>query len=188
MSITPKGEARRQALLDAVLRVLEKGGPSAVTHRAVAAEAGVPLAAATYYFDDLDDLLVSALRRATEQQLDLFAPLAGARLGDFARALLDYTHTHRAEAIAQYELLFMAMRRDSLKGDAELWYGALDDAVRAATGDRLDEARRRGVSWAVDGLILHMLWRGEPSNVEAVEGALRDILGPQSPRDPRDPT
>ena len=40
---TPKGEARKAALLDAVLRVLERDGPGAVTHRSVAAEAGLPI-------------------------------------------------------------------------------------------------------------------------------------------------
>ena len=45
VATTAKGEARRAALQDAVIRVLEDGGSGAVTHRAVAAEAGVPVAA-----------------------------------------------------------------------------------------------------------------------------------------------
>ena len=64
MTLTPKGAARRDALLEAVIRLLESDGPSAVTHRAVAREAGVPLAAATYYFASIDDLLVTAMKRA----------------------------------------------------------------------------------------------------------------------------
>jgi DNA-binding transcriptional regulator YbjK len=47
---TTRGEARRTAIVDAALRLVARGGPRAVTHRAVAAEADVPLAATTYYF------------------------------------------------------------------------------------------------------------------------------------------
>lgn len=45
VAATATGEARRTALQDAVIRALEVGGPGAVTHRAVAAEAGVPVTA-----------------------------------------------------------------------------------------------------------------------------------------------
>ncbi|ASL27522.1 TetR family transcriptional regulator [Azotobacter chroococcum] len=50
-------EQRRQAILDAAMRIIIRDGVRAVRHRAVAAEAGVPLSATTYYFKDIDDLL-----------------------------------------------------------------------------------------------------------------------------------
>lgn len=174
---TPKGEARRVALLDAVIRVLEAGGPGAVTHRAVAAEAGVPLAAATYYFASIDDLLVSALTRATEQQVALFSHLRGASLGEFAAVLRDWVCGSRASAIAQYELLLLAMRRDGLRDAADLWYRALEDAIEPLVGGRAGGRRSRVIALAIDGLILRMLWRGEPATPADIEAALRDILG-----------
>ena len=176
---TPKGEARRAALLDAVIRVLEAGGPGAVTHRAVAVEAGVPLAAATYYFASIDDLLVSALTRATEQQVALFSHLRGASLGEFAVVLCDWVYASRASAIAQYELLFLAMRRDGLRDAADLWYRALEDAIEPLVGGRAGAGGRRArvIALAIDGLILRMLWRGEPATPPDIEATLRDILG-----------
>lgn len=171
--VTPKGEARRTALLDAVLRVLESGGPGAVTHRAVAAEAGVPLAAATYYFVGIDDLLVSALTRATDSQAALFAILRRGDLAGFAVALFDWTHIGRASLIAQYELLFLAMRRESLRDAAELWYQALQDAIDALVPTAVEA---RVAALAVDGLLLRMLWRGDPCTIPTIEAALRDIL------------
>lgn len=170
---TAKGEARRMALQDAVIRVLESGGPGAVTHRAVAAEAGVPLAAATYYFASIDDLLVSALLRVTQQQVALFAHLDSRSLSDIATVLCDWVYGSRASAIAQYELLFLAMRRDSLREAADLWYRAVEDAIEPLVPDA---RRARVVALAIDGLILRMLWRGEPGSVREVEHALRDIL------------
>ncbi len=173
VATTTKGEARRGALQDAVIRVLENGGAGAVTHRAVAAEAGLPLAAATYYFEGIDDLLVSALLRVTERQVALFAHLCPASLPRVATVLHDWVYRSRASAIAQYELLFLAMRRDSLREAADLWYRALDEAIAPFVSD---PRRARVTALAVDGLILRMLWRGDPESLTDVESALRDIL------------
>ncbi|HWR85839.1 MAG TPA: TetR family transcriptional regulator [Rhodoglobus sp.] len=173
MALTRKGEARREALLDAVLRVLARDGASGVTHRAVAAEAGVPLSAATYYFSSIDELYVSALRRATEQQLALFEGLRGADLGAFAAAVHDWAHRDRGAAIAQYLLMFEAMRRDALRADAEAWYGAL---ARAIDPEGRHPQRTRVTALAVDGLLLRMLWLGDPATVDGVEAALREIV------------
>ena len=161
------------ALQDGVIRVLENGGPGAVTHRAVATEAGVPLAAATYYFASIDDLLVSALLRVTQQQVALFARLKGGSIAGAAAVLRDWVYGSRGSAIAQYELLFLAMRRDSLREAADLWYRALEEAIDPIVPD---PRRARVVALAIDGLILRMLWRGEPESVTEVEAALRDIL------------
>ena len=49
-------EQRRQLILDAAMRIVIRDGVRGVRHRAVAAEAGVPLSATTYYFKDIDDL------------------------------------------------------------------------------------------------------------------------------------
>lgn len=174
-SLTPKGAARRAALLDAAIRVLEAGGPGAVTHRAVAGEAGVPLAAATYYFASIDDLFVEALMRVTREQVALFAPLADGSIERLAQVLFEWTHTNRASAIAQYELLFLAMRRDPLRHAADLWYRSLEDAIEAGPhgGDR---RATRVVALAIDGLILRMLWRGDPATVAEIAVALSEIL------------
>lgn len=50
-------EQRRQAILDAAMRIIVRDGVRAVRHRAVAAEAQVPLSATTYYFKDINDLI-----------------------------------------------------------------------------------------------------------------------------------
>ena len=52
-----KGEKSRQAILTAAMVVIAKKGLHAVTHRAIAAEAGVPLSLTTYFFTSLQDLI-----------------------------------------------------------------------------------------------------------------------------------
>ncbi|HKV22680.1 MAG TPA: TetR family transcriptional regulator, partial [Mycobacterium sp.] len=60
-AVTPKGVRRKYALVTAAAELLCEGGFDAVRHRAVARRAGLPLAATTYYFSSLDDLIVKAV-------------------------------------------------------------------------------------------------------------------------------
>ena len=58
--VTPRGEDRRQAIIDAAAASIRESGPSAVSHRSVAKRAGCSLSATTYYFNGLEDLLHQA--------------------------------------------------------------------------------------------------------------------------------
>lgn len=64
--MSARGEARRGALVAAAASLLGSGGPAALSARAVAGEAGVPLAAVSYYFGSLDELV----RQAAEHLYD----------------------------------------------------------------------------------------------------------------------
>ncbi len=56
----PKGEATRRRILEATLAVIARAGVHGVTHRAVAAEAGVQLSLTTYFFRSLNDMIEQA--------------------------------------------------------------------------------------------------------------------------------
>ena len=73
-----RGERRRQAILDATLTLVGRLGAGAITHRAVAEEAGVPLAATTYYFSSKSDLVREALTHAAETDRQTVDGLAAA--------------------------------------------------------------------------------------------------------------
>jgi DNA-binding transcriptional regulator YbjK len=66
---TPKGERRRQALVEAAAELLAERGFDAVRHRAVAERAGLPLASTTYYFDSLDELIMAAVEHHGQAEL-----------------------------------------------------------------------------------------------------------------------
>ena len=68
-------EQRRQDILDAAMRIVVRDGVRAVRHRAVAAEAGVPLSATTYYFKDIDDLLTDTFAQYVERSAAFMAKL-----------------------------------------------------------------------------------------------------------------
>ena len=71
------GRRRRREILQAVLRLIARDGIRAVRHRAVAEEAGVPLAATTYYFTDLAQLLRQAFELFAEERRADVASLRG---------------------------------------------------------------------------------------------------------------
>ncbi|QQD20656.1 TetR family transcriptional regulator [Oceanospirillaceae bacterium ASx5O] len=64
-----KSEHRRRLILEAALRIVVRDGVRGIRHRAVAAEAEVPLAATTYYFRDIDELIVDTFTLYTEKAL-----------------------------------------------------------------------------------------------------------------------
>lgn len=77
-----KGEQSRRLLLDAALVSIAKQGIYSVTHRSIAAEAGVPKSLTTYFFSSLSDLLEQAFIHFTTlaandnvRQLEVFIAL-----------------------------------------------------------------------------------------------------------------
>jgi TetR/AcrR family transcriptional regulator, regulator of biofilm formation and stress response len=58
---------RRRRIIEAAIRIVELKGIAALSHRTVAAEAGVPLGSTTYHFAGLDDLLVAALEQVSSE-------------------------------------------------------------------------------------------------------------------------
>ena len=124
----PRGEARRDAILRATLEVIAAHGTDGVTHRAVAARAGVPLSATTYWFSSRDDLLEETLRFAARAEVERFeglvVELATAQLSvsewaqAMAAALAGELGAHRTRHLALYELGLEAARRPALRPEA----------------------------------------------------------------------
>lgn len=61
-----RSRQRREQLLDAAIELFAEGGSRGITHRAVAAKAGLPPATTTYYFTSIDELIEEALSRHIE--------------------------------------------------------------------------------------------------------------------------
>nr|WP_165672615.1 TetR family transcriptional regulator [Pseudomonas otitidis] len=75
-------EQRRQAILDAAMRIIVRDGVRAVRHRAVAAEADVPLSATTYYFKDINDLITDTFAQFVERSAEAMAAFWSSVEGD----------------------------------------------------------------------------------------------------------
>lgn len=169
-----RGRARRAQLMAAARRVADRDGVAALTHRAVAKEAGVAATAATYYFATMDDLLVAVLTACTEE----FA--ASARTGlasidDLAALLADYLHdAERGRTTTSYEAYLMAARRRDLRPAAQLWLSALREVLRQWS---TDDTSVTAALAACDGLLLQGLIVDEPPDADEIARTLRHILG-----------
>ena len=64
-------EQRRRLILEAALRIVIREGVRGIRHRAVAKEADVPLAATTYYFKDIQELINDTFTLYAEQALEM---------------------------------------------------------------------------------------------------------------------
>ncbi len=74
---TPKGAQRRAAIVEAAGRLLVRDGPEAVSHRSVAAEAGIGLGTASYHFPAVGDLRAAAVSAVADADVARMAAAAG---------------------------------------------------------------------------------------------------------------
>ena len=147
------GHARRQALLEATLRLIQRDGVRAVRHRAVAQEAQVPLAATTYYFKDINELISDAFTLFAEQSLTENRALENAaftalnELGadrfsvagreKLAQLLSQFSLHHIRRQVAardarliEHSFRVEALRNDKLAADVRLPYSATITLIR----------------------------------------------------------
>ena len=133
-------ESRREQILEAALRVIGRSGRSAVTHRAVAEEAGVPLGSTTYYFDSRDDLLRQALEHVAASEVERYAKRgeelrsvkSAHELADSLTDDLVSRAQDRVAYIAEYELWLEAGQRPELREAAQSWCDAEQRSVAGA--------------------------------------------------------
>ena len=120
----PQAERRRRSILDATLRVISSGGVDAVTHRRIAAEAGVALGSTTYYFASREELVRQAFRHYIEEVTAAIGLLGRERppesAEDIAETLTEVARREFAEpalVLAEYELILYAARDPVLAQD-----------------------------------------------------------------------
>jgi DNA-binding transcriptional regulator YbjK len=185
---TGKGAARRTSIVEAAARVLAEAGPDGLTHRAVVAASGIPLAATTYYFAGIDELRAAAVEallreeRARAEDLVAGVPRRARSAAATARLVVDVVHgaerTGDDELLALYERFLACGRHPALRP-------LLRDARRAidaTLADLLDRCGRAGADVAtlvalVDGSAVSALVEGDGSARRRAEEAVTRALG-----------
>jgi DNA-binding transcriptional regulator YbjK len=148
--------------------VIAAGGLTSVTHRAVAAEAGVSTALTTYHFASLEDLLqatLSSLSASGVARLTAAAELArsGAlSLADAAASfLIEELGPNRHDFVANLELQFAAVRRPSWAPVMASTHEAFVELIQHYVGD--EQAARAIFSAAFGFAVLHVVEGSEPT-------------------------
>lgn len=187
-----RGDKRRQEIIAAALRVIERDGVAGVTHRTVAKEAGIPTASTTYHFASLDDLLLATLiscardmatevywmidRARSREGMRRSSDPAGLSAADEVSALLaEALGPRRGRTMAEYELYLLAARRPALRPAARRWLDVLTSMVRHD-----DEVAFRVFLAGIDGLLIQGLIDDEPPGVEELRPVVEYLLKPRA--------
>jgi DNA-binding transcriptional regulator YbjK len=188
-------ERRHTALIEAAVRLLGRDGRQAVTHRAVAEEAGVPLGSTTYYFKSRDDLLAQALGHITDRVIEAVdetterftAAESAEELADaLCEWLVEAVEPGRNRYVAEYELWLEAARRPELRDTARAWCAADRQSVQAALarlGSEDPERDARIVVPAIDGFGGMAVIASNPVKAaEALRPEIRRLVGALLPK------
>ncbi|GGM37753.1 TetR/AcrR family transcriptional regulator [Dactylosporangium sucinum] len=152
-------------------------GVGRTTHRAVAARAGVPLGATTYYYPTLSDLIAAGLELAAQQVDAEVAALASqVRTADDVPGALSRmaaeSVTDRPRALLEYELYLAAARTPSLRPLARQWIDGLHAVVAPHTGP----AAATAIIALVDGAVLQSVVTGDEVAVEPLASAISTLM------------
>ena len=154
----------------ATLSLIGERGPDAVTHRAVAERAGVPLSATTYWFDSKEQLLQESLLLAAREEVErverVVLDLAPRELDvlEWARAvsavLAADLESDPIRHVALIELVLEGTRRPWLGEEVARWHRRqlrLAEVGLRATGSPDPRADAPLVVAAVTGFMLGQL-------------------------------
>lgn len=187
---TPKGERRRQALVEAASELLVEGGFDAVRHRAVAERAGLPLASTTYYFDSLDELVTAAVEFHGRAELDScrrrLAATADERLADedvLVEFILDLlvgeAVTDTETMLLRYERLVATGRRPYLRPLMRVMSKELHELIAeifARSGRDVTRERVEELIALVDGSVVNSFIELKSDPRDAAARMLRSAL------------
>ncbi|ODT36541.1 MAG: hypothetical protein BGO45_07435 [Microbacterium sp. 71-36] len=184
-SMRARGRARRELLLDATLAIIAERGIAGVTHRSVAAAAGVPHSSTTYFFDSLDDMIGEAVAHAMDAELERLqqfrtllesgASGPGAAIDEFVEIVRQQSEDY---TVAQFEIYLFASRHPALRVHVER---ILDETRALAAGvlrtnGVTDPHAASAVVALIDGFALHRIARSEEVQYQSLAHALRAAL------------
>lgn len=170
-------EARRRAILNAAIDVIVEKGAAALTHRAVAARAGVSLGSTTKYFSSIEDLRENAMD-ALVREMD-----AGVDAFESELEACDDVESYCIGLAYEYLRDVRQVRADV----ALLNAGARDDGLREIAlrnPDRLIAVLApyfgaecaMALELCLEGALVHSALRSTPIDKEVIERIFRAIL------------
>lgn len=151
-----RSEQRRRTILEAALRIVVSEGVRGVRHRAVAKEAGVPLSATTYYFNDISDLIADTFTLFAESAMNDVVDPIYQHVGEFVKehqetlhsdpALLDQMLDRLTALIISFMQMELSEKRDHMLAEQAFMHECLRDT-------RLREVARTYFDHLLDELV-----------------------------------
>ncbi|MGC4011308.1 MAG: TetR family transcriptional regulator [Pseudomonas sp.] len=196
--LTARGAQRREALLDAALRIIVRDGPGAVSLRSVTTEAKASHGSVVYYFGTREELIREALVLVANKNVEA---LAGAWQGlerhsanpsRLAELIARHSVRQMIEdpqmGITIFEFHLAAARYPELTPALRDWgraYARITHKTFSALGSQNPEADSALLTNLISGLVLHQLALKRPDFESAilrpaVERLLRSIVEAES--------
>lgn len=183
----------RDAIIAATVHITAREGVAAISHRRVAAEAGVALSSTTWHFAAKADILEAALRWTADREVERIGAIAdhlagtdfdlsawADELGDW---LLEQVTTEREIAVALYRLQVELLGSPSALEVHREWGErllAVGEGVLEHSPTATPEVDVRLIVAALDGLRMGVLNSGEQEPEwlrQAVRRQLQALLG-----------
>ena len=179
-------EGRRRAIIDAASALIVEHGAAALTHRAVAARAGVPLGSTTQYFSSIDELREQALQELADEIDESLARMEPALDQILTRPELALAETidfltDRRAVLADIALMTTAATDPRLRALALRWTERLIEMLTA----RIGAERATAIAVLLDGATMHAGLHEEPLSVDQLGRILRTLV--TMPVDGEDP-
>lgn len=183
-----RSRQRREQLLDAAIELFAEGGSRGITHRAVAARAGLPPATTTYYFTSIDELIDEALTRHVDTWLRDLQALAGVDLPgnlgiEGAGALISAAFAVRSTDVVclQLAVYLAAARNPQLRPKAAEALNAIErfaTRLLTAAGVPGPEELAYSIVSVIAGSALNRISERLGDDVEAIKllGAIRALV------------
>lgn len=171
---------RRDRIIDAALDLIADEGVAGISHRKVAARAGVPLGSMTYHFASMDELLHEAFTRFSGTIVAVFEDrLGAAATPDEAReAVADLVHHlsggNQRELILTHELYTLAARKPAYRELTREWMSR----SRRALEWHFDAPTARQLDALIEGLSIHRALETEPHDRALTVEAIARITAP----------
>lgn len=181
---------RREALLEAAIRVIAQSGLRGLTHRAVEAEAGLPQGSTTYYFGTRHELMLGVMEHAATRGRAAIEPIAKAltlQLADrsqpldidaIATGLIAFIDAQGTMELARYELQIAGARDPQTKPlMTEICdiFTEMCVPIVIACGSKDPAGDAKIVQAAVDGWMFNRLTNANPSD-QTIERGIRILL------------
>lgn len=171
----------REALLEAAVRVVARGGLRQLTYRAVAQEAGSTHGLVAHHFGSRNALIEEALAHAVRTSLSVSSLESGTGLlADFSAGVSAMVTADPDLQAFQYELLLESRRRAELLPQLRALYEEYFDATERELNRILPGPAGRPLTRlvfaALDGLVLHQLVFGDSTTTDAALEELRSLL------------
>ena len=180
---------RADKVAHAALDLLAEGGLRAVTHRTIAARAGVPLGSVTYYYATLDDVVVAAfelMQREIDARFDWpAAPTHSAARALIVDAICGSSRASQREVILYRELYAYGSRSERV---AELVRGFEHRWIVSLT-TQFPEPAARALDALMEGWTIYQSWNPgdlDPDMVARAVDALIDAYTPETDPCPRE--